>query len=67
MSKKIMHINEGALKQEFKELVRHSVEGTLKNVRISQFQKALPYFLGQLQRHRPLTLYVTLSNAFKIP
>lgn len=32
MSEKIIHLNEGAIKQELKELVRHSVEETLNNL-----------------------------------
>jgi putative transposase len=32
MSDKIIHLNEGAIKQELKELVRHSVEETLNNL-----------------------------------
>lgn len=32
MSEKIIHLNEGVIKQELKELVRHSVEETLNNL-----------------------------------
>lgn len=32
MSEKIIHLNEGAIKQELKELVRNSVEETLNNL-----------------------------------
>jgi hypothetical protein len=32
MSEKIIHLNEGAIKQELKELVRQSVEETLNNL-----------------------------------
>ena len=32
MSEKIIHLNEGAIKQELKELVRHSLEETLNNL-----------------------------------
>lgn len=32
MSDKIIHLNEGAIKQELKELVRHSVEETLNEL-----------------------------------
>jgi len=32
MSDKIIHLNEGVIKQELKELVRHSVEETLNNL-----------------------------------
>jgi len=32
MSDKIIHLNEGAIKQELKELVRHSVEETLNGL-----------------------------------
>jgi putative transposase len=32
MSEKIIHLNEGAIKNELKELVRHSVEVTLNGL-----------------------------------
>lgn len=32
MSEKIIHLNEGVIKQELKELVRHSVEETLNSL-----------------------------------
>lgn len=32
MSEKIIHLNESAIKQELKDLVRHSVEETLNNL-----------------------------------
>ena len=32
MSEKIIHLNEGAIKNELKELVRHSVEETLNSL-----------------------------------
>lgn len=39
MSEKIMHLNEGAIKQELKNLVRNSVEETLNNLLQAEAQK----------------------------
>lgn len=41
MSDKIIQLNEGAIKQELKELVRHSVEETLNNFLIKKQQSLL--------------------------
>ena len=41
MSDKIIQLNKGAIKQELKELVRHSVEETLNNFLIKKQQSLL--------------------------
>ena len=39
MSKKIIQLNEGAIKDELKELVRGSVEETLNNLLVKEAQE----------------------------